>query len=375
MYCRPNYFLKDGICTKCKDSDGYDPIAKECFVGMPMSEFIETQFGNLKAVTTDIELENNYFLATYRYSVSQSTYSHNGFVLFSNNVENYNRMMDYCWDQACLAQDHGIYFAFGNTKQKIVLERFIMGNTGSYTVSPEQIIFSLKTKDLLEINSPKHKNFDCSIFGDYFFQPIDIHFGKCTQNCDTSYYKDFNTQRCVKCHSSCRTCLSEKICLTCNRTYVLVLGECLPCQTPCITCNKTQNHCLSCKSSNMFNEVDFNCNKLCSTNTGCKNCDIYSGRCYVCKDGYELADGLCQATNCGIPNCTLCNVDGKTCKRCATGYSLTEGKCVVCSTKCEVCPVGYELTNQTCVNLGNSLKSSSIMKILSLITLLILYKD
>ena len=316
---------------------------------MSVAEFSNTQFGNLKVASTNIELLNNYFLATFRYDIDQRIYSHNGFVMFANNIENYNRMMDFCWDNRCLESTQGLYFAIGNAKQKITLERFIIGNTSGYAIDPKYMIFGLRTGDMMDPNRLRFKNFDCGIFNNLFFQPVDRYYGKCQRECDSGYYMQIDTQRCVKCHSDCLTCNGPASCTTCRSRFVLISGKCFPCQLPCNNCDEHPNKCLSCQKDAMFNPATSTCDKLCIDKKGCLNCDINTGKCLECETEYEIYDNKCKPKACELANCALCSADQKECKACNPGYVVVGRSCVVCFFGCTACPTGYLLESGICV--------------------------
>ena len=320
---------------------------------MSLTEFSDTQFGNLKAVTTDVELHNNYFLATYRYKIDPETYSHNGFVLFVNNIENYNRMVDFCWDKECIGKTHGIYFSLGNTTEKLEIERFILGTTSVYASIPNKIIFGLKTKDMIDQNTPKHKNFDCGIFGNLLYEPSDHYFGICVNACQTGYYRDLELQRCIKCHKNCLSCIGPNVCSRCKTRHVLINGECIACQSPCVSCEISPHRCTSCFANPMFNASTFTCDGYCTSNKGCTKCDPNSGRCFSCTNDYELSDGECQPKNCGLKNCSICSTDESECRACSPGYVLNENECEICSKDCTDCPNGYQLSSGSCIAVHN----------------------
>lgn len=354
VVCKINYQLKSGQCVACTETEGYDPISKECFSGISLNEFIDTQFGNLKSAATNVELLNNYFLATFRFSINTSAYSHNGFALFSNNIENYNRMIDFCWDSDCLNNTQSLYFALGNAKQSINIERFIVGTTSLYAIIPKSIIFGLKTSDMIPKDSTKFKNFDCSLFGNMFYQPIDHYYGKCTNDCQSGFFKDTNLQRCVKCNDKCGTCSSSTSCSNCKSKYVLISGECLSCQAPCVNCELSPHRCTSCLANTMFNSNSFSCDRYCTSKTGCSKCDFNSGKCFACIDGFELIDSDCYPKNCGLNNCSLCSLDKIKCKICEIGYELSTDQCIVCTKNCTVCPSGFALMDESCLSVAKT---------------------
>ena len=351
LICDPGYELENNECIQCSGFQGYDPILKVCYNGQEITEFFDTEFGNLKTAIMDLDIQNNhYFLATLKFDVDKEIFLHNGFLFYLNSRERQNILIDVCWDDVCFEREQQIYFGLMNQKKNFSIEKIILGNSNIYAIQPKSLILNLQKNTEFPPGSKKYKNFDCSFIGNYFFQhePGSIYFGKCVTTCLRGYYKDFITKRCLKCSSKCVTCLSANICLTCKKNESLVVGQCLPCQKPCLTCRNNPNTCLTCTNPDMF--LDNKCNRLCEKKSKlCQICDIYTGNCLKCKSGFSLRAGSCEKNECFISNCKIC-MSSNSCRLCQRGYVLENGLCRVCSNNCTFCPFGYKLTvDSSCV--------------------------
>ena len=351
VICDPGYELRDLKCVKCGVEEGYDPILKVCFSGQEITEFFDTEFGNLKTTIMDLDIKNNhYFLATLKFDVDQNIFLHNGFLFYLNSRERQNVLIDVCWDEICFEKEQQIYFGLMNKKNNFPIEKIIVGNSNIYAIKPNSLILNLQKNTDFTAGTIIHKNFDCSFIGNYFFQQElgSIHFGKCLKNCSRGFYKDFLTNRCLKCSSKCQTCISTNICISCKKNEALVIGQCLSCQKPCLTCQNNPNSCLSCSNPEMF--LDNKCERLCQNKSElCQVCDIYSGKCLKCKLGFSLRGGKCEENKCFISNCKIC-FSGDSCRLCESGFVLENKNCRVCSNNCTFCPFGYKLTvDSSCV--------------------------
>ena len=123
----------------------------------------------------------------------------------------------------------------------------------------------------------------------YFYSSTN-NLGECLSSCPVSYY--LSSGSCLRCMSTCLTCIDSTSCLTCNNALVQLLGQCLS----------------SCPSS------------------------MYS------------LSGVC--TTCSFP-CSNCT-DAYTCTSCPTNYLLVGGSSCVLGP---LCPSGYYLlTNSTRCN-------------------------
>ncbi len=342
--CKPGYEIDESdACRKCEENEGYDPTLKACYIGTVLTDFFETQYGNLNASIMNLDIGNNYFLATAKFEVDKEIFLNNAFLMFINNVDSQNRLLDICWDSSCIDQPQEMYFALSNQEQSKLIDKIIIGNTGTYSIQPQSLILSLQEKAAFNPTDPRYKNFNCGFLGDYYFQieAGNSLIGRCVRQCNSGYFKNFNNQTCTACPVTCLTCVSSDSCLSCPENQALVVGQCLPCQRPCLTCQNSPNICTTCVNANMF--FDGRCNRLCRNKSAlCDICDIYTGNCLKCKSGYILRGNNCEEDTCGVTNCNIC-LNTNTCRLCLRGYQLQNGKCNVCQRNCSFCPFGYKL--------------------------------
>ena len=333
---------EDGECMKC--NDGYDPILRICFEGTKNEEFFTTQFANLNVALLNVEFSKQYFLSTLKFRINRDVFLHNGFFFFFNNVDDENRMVDVCWDESCLDKEQEMYFAFANKGNPFKIEKFIFGNSGTYAIEPISITYFLQNQTSFTPQEIKYKNFDCSFLGDYYFLelPQTKYYGTCTKSCPPGTFKDFLQRKCQRCPKNCKTCKSETICLSCEKSETLIQNQCLKCQKPCLTCSKTPNNCESCLTMEMLYENK--CDRLCRKKNGnCQICDIYNGNCLKCEKGYILKGTTCEINSCRLIDCRIC-LDDNNCRVCEKGYEVKNGACLVCNNNCSYCPYGYKLT-------------------------------
>lgn len=340
VVCDEGYEIGNlGNCERCLK--GYDPILKVCFDGIENTEFFTTQFANLNVSLLDVEFSKQYFLSTLKFRINKEQFLHNGFFYFFNNVDDENRLVDVCWDDSCLDKDQEIYFAFANTGNQFKIEKFIFGNSGIYTIDPISITYYLQNQSAFLPSDIKHKNFNCSFLGNYYFLelPTTTYYGTCVETCPKKYFKNFQSQKCEKCAKSCKTCQSALNCLSCLPSETLIQGQCLKCQKPCLTCSSSPNTCLTCTTSEMFYENK--CDRLCrKKNSDCLMCDIYNGNCLKCKKGFILKGVTCEVNSCKLADCKIC-LDSNNCRVCESGFLVRNGGCRVCDRGCEECPFGY----------------------------------
>ena len=92
-----------------------------------------------------------------------------------------------------------------------------------------------------------------------------LHNGACLINCPNQHYK--SSQTCQKCVAPCLECYSFTQCASCISPYLYSSGSCIiqcpfgkisflnfssnnliciPCQSPCITCQNTPTNCTMC---------------------------------------------------------------------------------------------------------------------------------
>lgn len=225
--CIPGYELQGAMCVKCLN--GYDPILKVCFEGVNIQEFQKTQIANLQATQLNLELKESYFLATFKFSIRGETYQDNNFFFYLNNVNGLNEMSVQCWDTDCLRQQKEIYFALMNKNPSFFIETLVVGNTGSFTITPTSLILRVREISSFDLSANYFKNFDCSLLGNYLFQKNldDYYYGKCVSQCFPGFYPDYETFKCEKCPANCSRCLSAKICSACASSFVLYQSQCV----------------------------------------------------------------------------------------------------------------------------------------------------
>ncbi|KAL4490436.1 hypothetical protein ABPG72_002646 [Tetrahymena utriculariae] len=198
----------------------------------------------------------------------------------------------------------------------------------------------------------------------YFFQSST---NKCVTDCAVGEYKNKPTKSCLKCYSTCGSCLlgSDSDCLSCNRDLYLDLNSnkcvslcnpgffankqnniCDSCDPSCLTCDGGTNmSCTSCSQNYYYYKNTKSCmrqcpfgsfidqvNKSCySCKDSCETCENEKG-CLTCKPGYYFENQQCVSV-CSDGNypdkstykCEKCNQECKTC----TGPSNTE--CLQCN--------------------------------------------
>ncbi|XP_060588978.1 proprotein convertase subtilisin/kexin type 5-like [Ruditapes philippinarum] len=131
----------------------------------------------------------------------------------------------------------------------------------------------------------------------------------------------------AECNVGCQSC-SGSTCTSCESSYYLSSGFCLPCPEDCESCNSWDD-CTSCKPKKLSlqGRCTFNCDGNCLNS----ECDDGTGYCTQCKPGFY---GLqCQH------NCSLCadeRCDLRTCSSgCRAGYYEYKSDVV---TLCQTCP-------------------------------------
>ncbi|CAK57239.1 unnamed protein product (macronuclear) [Paramecium tetraurelia] len=204
------------------------------------------------------------------------------------------------------------------------------------------------------------------------------------QDCSTNQYFDVHQSLCLNCTSSCLTCKSAIVCLSCKSRYQLTnfgcfcaknqyeeTDECKTCPPQCNQC-LSDTFCIECIDRTKMSLINGQCNcingytlnaasNLCENNTltlqcglQCQNC--ISGKCfecsenwyvdpieYICKqkcgDFVKLESEKCESSfvlpyrgciNCE-PNCQSscfnCGTGEKGCLECVKGYSLIDNLC------------------------------------------------
>ncbi|ELP87958.1 protein serine/threonine kinase, putative [Entamoeba invadens IP1] len=164
--------------------------------------------------------------------------------------------------------------------------------------------------------------------------------------CKEGYYINTATNRCVPCESSCLKCSkTDGICITCKSTYV-------PFEMPqktCQSCTDFDSKCSKCadNSTRICTECStgyypsppthkcVTCHSTCST-----DCDPMTGICKSCNSGYVFTNPAslqCIACREFDDHCSTCGTNGqRKCITCNTGYyPLSSGTCKTCETTCK----------------------------------------
>lgn len=125
------------------------------------------------------------------------------------------------------------------------------------------------------------------------------------ETCTAYYYLNVTDKLCYPCvinDSSCVTCLSPSVCLSCApRYYLSASSNCERCPSRCLTCTNN-SICIECVKGFHANSTSSHICQACSTN--CLDC-YNSGACKVCVPGtFMNSTGNCN--NCSYP-CITCN--------------------------------------------------------------------
>ncbi|EAR99196.2 leishmanolysin family protein (macronuclear) [Tetrahymena thermophila SB210] len=187
----------------------------------------------------------------------------------------------------------------------------------------------------------------------------------CNSCNSTSLYRfDSKNNICIPiCYASCLTCnmpLDKNSCVTCKDGFYLSKNQCLPCSSPCLSCENNATTCLSC-----INNTDFiydSINKICKyiCKSPCTNCDLTKDTCTSCIDGYYLDQVTCK--KCKSP-CKKCTQNASKCTQCIDNYVLNDSNqcinlcdqsCATCSIQhdknaCITCNDGYTMINSLCL--------------------------
>ncbi|KAL4438376.1 hypothetical protein ABPG74_009415 [Tetrahymena malaccensis] len=226
--------------------------------------------------------------------------------------------------------------------------------------------------------------------------------------CARGYTLDTRTQKCIKdqiiqqCHSSCKECSqpnNASACKTCNDGFFLNnRSECSSCNSSCLTCNRYEDYCTSCKQGFKLDStygrcipdcradqyLDYEDNQCKTCASPCGSCEYYADRCLSCISGYkydnerfscqkfcqqgEYVDRDQQCKPCSSP-CATCEYYHNRCLSCVSGYSYINFNCQKNSNSnlrschescnsctramdprsCDSCREGYELINGSCL--------------------------
>ena len=342
IICKPGFELineKNNKCRKCKIEEGYDPILKKCFKGTAVNEFFETQYSNLNSSLLDIDTLNLYFIVTAKLKIIPDNFLNNGFLFFLNDIQDYNRITDVCWDN-CEDRDFEIYYGLQNKNIDLKINKLILGNTSNYSIVPETFIFKIRKPSDFTSKTKKYKNFDCSFINKILLLPKNNYFGTCVSKCPKNTYLDHDINRCLNCKTNCLNCSKPENCLQCKKGYTLIKNKCEKCQYPCKTCKTTVNTCLSCLNKNKLNIKNNNCDNNCILKN-CRVCDL-DNNCLNCEKGFLLEQNKCKKIFCKIDHCEKCE-NISSCFICEKGFVLENRKCRVCKKNCSECPDGWYL--------------------------------
>ena len=83
---------------------------------------------------------------------------------------------------------------------------------------------------------------------------------------------------------------SSNTCSQCDQGFTLFGNICIANEDNCLTINRTNGVCVTCNAG--FSLMGYQCISLAYYNP---NCELYDkvGRCFVCKSGYVLHQGIC----------------------------------------------------------------------------------
>ncbi|KAL4474827.1 hypothetical protein ABPG74_001523 [Tetrahymena malaccensis] len=190
---------------------------------------------------------------------------------------------------------------------------------------------------------------DCTSCQQNYFLNQD---GSC-QTCNTNQGYYISNGQCLKCDSNCLSCqVSSTTCISCNSPQILNLSSqcvtcditngyfvspqniCTPCDASCLTCSGPSNsNCNSCKKNFIL------------SNNKCIICDTTNGN-YLNNGQCLKCDPTCKTCN-GINknNCITCQLNtylrtDNTCQTCdvQNGYYLTGSNiCKQCDSSCKKC--------------------------------------
>ncbi|KAM6245651.1 proprotein convertase subtilisin/kexin type 6 isoform 1-T1 [Spheniscus humboldti] len=154
----------------------------------------------------------------------------------------------------------------------------------------------------------------------------------CVVLCPPGFYAEERQKRCLKCHQSCKKCVSEADkCTACKDGFSLAGESCVPECQPAMYLSREPRRCETCPAGTGPGEED------------CAPCapeaPAPQWRCVpTCREGFY------PASSHGLPNkvckrcddhCSACEGSGGNCLKCKEGFSLLGGSCV---------------TNETCTN-------------------------
>ena len=169
----------------------------------------------------------------------------------------------------------------------------------------------------------------CTQCADGFFNSNGI----CVRTCVEGTFLDAASRSCRPCSSSCKTCSTERNCLTCPNEKILPIGgQCLSCIYPCANCSTDLSQCFSCVSG--FYLTNGDCLRNCPSGTrpvngvcSCASGLFFNGSCVtVCPSGFARVGNQCQ--RCESP-CVECSGSPTFCTDCLDTFTLirSTGRC------------------------------------------------
>jgi hypothetical protein len=164
----------------------------------------------------------------------------------------------------------------------------------------------------------------------------------CT-SCNNGLY--LSGQLCLQCNpSNCLTCSSATYCLSCSPGKTLVNNTCQPCHPSCATCSgPSSTQCSSCQPSATLSSNTCTCastkyltttGECLSCDSNCLTCSLASTTCTSCTAPKILISGLC--TGCDS-SCLTCAVLPTSCTSCANDKYLNAATCEPCHKNCLTC--------------------------------------
>ncbi|KAL4499149.1 hypothetical protein ABPG72_017051 [Tetrahymena utriculariae] len=205
----------------------------------------------------------------------------------------------------------------------------------------------------------------------FMFQESDNTCRKYSE-CSDGHYSDSEQQKCLKCHSQCKTCTGPQInqCLSCQNgkylynsncveqcpdgSFLNKQRECQQCNSTCQTCSDDRVYsCLTCPQQLVFqegycllectsgyyfqmsNRSCFQCSSKCQECFGpdsdqCKSCHyqtyLLDSQCFSsCPQNYFIsATNKCEKCDDG---CSKCEKNSNNCQECKSGYLMLKNQC------------------------------------------------
>lgn len=167
---------------------------------------------------------------------------------------------------------------------------------------------------------------------------------------------DDNFERsCSPCNANCSICYlgpdASPICAFCEEGYYMDSAKnCLPCAAHCSSCvGPDIKQCRTAANGYYYDEKSHSL--LSCDNPACQTC-ASKGVCTSCSEGYYMVSKNETETSlsvrcepCGIENCLFCSHKSdqikssvfNSCSLCKSGYSLVSGKCQACPENCSYC--------------------------------------